>query len=690
MSSASVSEVSQTDPEYGAVVIQAWQALRPTLIPRSQFTSSVLSVTRRQERYARARYDIAERAFVRKTEPAVGVRKQALEEVKESALDPWDVDPAKLPSDTRQVCTCFECGGTKEVQCSACNAVGRLRCSTCNGSGQVVGQRGPKNCPSCRGRGNVDCPNCTNGMCACATCERTGKVYTWLEITGSPRREVCVDDPNLASRLHPNVADANDFDRSSWSNTLDAQVELDVARVSGLPTSLHPRLDARRDRIMNVRVQQFVANIFELKYGTVFGIGIVEFAGSPLRITHIDRAPLKRRSSRAFLAGLFGIVATLFAVGAYCGRHEWYSHHGAWPAAFGLALIGCAFVTIATFGWTRRTNARTRMSTLTPTLVAIAAAASSTLVLALSRPSIATARNALTTGNLEDAALAANALRATGHRDANLDLLLDDIHLHELREAASLESAAESAARPWNRDASRATATSWLRNEALKYARAARDRGDGPMLGRIAELISNQLPDDARTLRGDASYLVGLSCVSSDDAECAESQWKALHGLGEGEHAIALRDALASLCRTRLQDSVAKAANEQDPSAAVRTLEGAIEIIAMLGRIGVSASEDTTSRIALDLDRAKSAALRVERQEAIRIAREAAAEERRAVLERKRAEAASRREEQREAQRERQYAPLRCCDGTDSPSCICGGSHRGCCSHHGGVCGCSY
>jgi hypothetical protein len=29
-----------------------------------------------------------------------------------------------------------------------------------------------------------------------------------------------------------------------------------------------------------------------------------------------------------------------------------------------------------------------------------------------------------------------------------------------------------------------------------------------------------------------------------------------------------------------------------------------------------------------------------------------------------------------------------CCDGSPSPSCACPG-HRGCCSHHGGVCGCT-
>ena len=38
----------------------------------------------------------------------------------------------------------------------------------------------------------------------------------------------------------------------------------------------------------------------------------------------------------------------------------------------------------------------------------------------------------------------------------------------------------------------------------------------------------------------------------------------------------------------------------------------------------------------------------------------------------------------------RASASLRCGDGTDSPSCTCGGgAHRGCCSHHGGVRGCS-
>jgi hypothetical protein len=56
--------------------------------------------------------------------------------------------------------------------------------------------------------------------------------------------------------------------------------------------------------------------------------------------------------------------------------------------------------------------------------------------------------------------------------------------------------------------------------------------------------------------------------------------------------------------------------------------------------------------------------------------------EREAQAEARRQRAAERR------QRARNWAnePLQCCDGSSSPSCTRGGSHRGCCSRHGGVC----
>jgi hypothetical protein len=40
-------------------------------------------------------------------------------------------------------------------------------------------------------------------------------------------------------------------------------------------------------------------------------------------------------------------------------------------------------------------------------------------------------------------------------------------------------------------------------------------------------------------------------------------------------------------------------------------------------------------------------------------------------------------------ERVRGYRMVMCCDGTASPTCECSRrSHRGCCSHHGGMCGC--
>ncbi|KYF90183.1 hypothetical protein BE17_35260 [Sorangium cellulosum] len=67
--------------------------------------------------------------------------------------------------------------------------------------------------------------------------------------------------------------------------------------------------------------------------------------------------------------------------------------------------------------------------------------------------------------------------------------------------------------------------------------------------------------------------------------------------------------------------------------------------------------------------------------------REAAEEKQRQMKE----AAEERLRQMREAAEERREASLRvqCCDGSLSPSCLCGrSSYRGCCSHHGGVCGC--
>ena len=69
--------------------------------------------------------------------------------------------------------------------------------------------------------------------------------------------------------------------------------------------------------------------------------------------------------------------------------------------------------------------------------------------------------------------------------------------------------------------------------------------------------------------------------------------------------------------------------------------------------------------------------------------RQREAEERERAREARRREEEARREVARQEQLRREAnrpRPVRCCDGSASPGCYYGGSLRGCCSHHGGVC----
>ena len=70
----------------------------------------------------------------------------------------------------------------------------------------------------------------------------------------------------------------------------------------------------------------------------------------------------------------------------------------------------------------------------------------------------------------------------------------------------------------------------------------------------------------------------------------------------------------------------------------------------------------------------------IEKALKVREAEAEAARKREEAQERARAAAAAAREANRH---------VVCCDGVVSPSCLCAAdSHRGCCSHHGGICGC--
>ena len=100
-----------------------------------------------------------------------------------------------------------------------------------------------------------------------------------------------------------------------------------------------------------------------------------------------------------------------------------------------------------------------------------------------------------------------------------------------------------------------------------------------------------------------------------------------------------------------------------------------------LAQLALAADDVAAAERHLGLVRADSteaeAAAKLKKQVAVK---------RRQDEQRKRAE--ERRERARQAREESANRSLKCCDGSLSPTCSCSGSHRGCCSHHGGVCGC--
>ncbi len=119
----------------------------------------------------------------------------------------------------------------------------------------------------------------------------------------------------------------------------------------------------------------------------------------------------------------------------------------------------------------------------------------------------------------------------------------------------------------------------------------------------------------------------------------------------------------------------------------IRARDSLAETLAACQAIQLYLEDLETSETSLTKVRVDAACASAEARQQQEIARHEREERRRQEAEereRRRAERAA-----AAAQRGCELAPLLCRDGSLSPSCICGGSHRGCCSHHGGVAGCS-
>ena len=192
-------------------------------------------------------------------------------------------------------------------------------------------------------------------------------------------------------------------------------------------------------------------------------------------------------------------------------------------------------------------------------------------------------------------------------------------------------------------------------------------------------------------LRARISLFKAQRCLVEIDWRCARREEVALKSVGRLDDASrlfaltegALRDAIIAKQATakRTRDPRVRLAAQRDAieywAALVQPLKGdAVQIEAL------QAALEKNEAIVAKLDAAEA------RKRAAEAKRQASAEERAQRAEARRVLAAERAEQRREASRD--SSMLLCNDGTLSPTCTCGrSSYRGCCSHHGGVDGCS-
>jgi hypothetical protein len=200
-------------------------------------------------------------------------------------------------------------------------------------------------------------------------------------------------------------------------------------------------------------------------------------------------------------------------------------------------------------------------------------------------------------------------------------------------------------------------------NDARDHVRAARVVCLGSELIRIAELDADLPGKEAEHRRR----------LEQEEAERRER----LAAEKERRDAVKFEELAGSILE-RLNAASLKATQRRWLDARDDLARAASELHVFTGSKVESSERWGKLKTRLD-ELKKQSAPNVEKAEKAREAEEEA--------KRKREEAMQKAREAAEAAREASRR-VRCCDGSLSPSCLCNGSHRGCCSHHGGICGC--
>jgi hypothetical protein len=563
-----------------------------------------------------------------------------------------------------------------------------------------MGQRGMKNCPSCRGRTTVQCKACSKGRIECPTCAGVGRVRAWLEVESTINVEIKVHPPIGITALHRGLHAAEDLDRDPGTYRIPRVHDSGwVDRLSGsLPFELQATLDPVADRIIGQREQAFQSDVFHLTYATRRSFGVVDVSGDPPGILPGSNWwPLRRRLLLAMFAGIVMFMAAALFHGAYVGRTAWFHEHGnSGPIAVLGLLAAIVTSVLVAHSWLPQ-PARRSIRIKVKTAVIGAAWLAMVILWFTGGPSIEGIQASLAQGDLPAARHEADAIQAIHASPDGIEEPLrlltqreeeaesarrhadDEQHLEHVTRAQTLASAVESLAARW-----------WSEDFASQ-ARAA-------VLARASTEVEQHFQ------AGSSAGLIEVAAlVEAIDAATA-ARARALSALARASECLVLADfdctiaALDAWKQQPLSDPPATAAYETTRE------KTRAELHQWLVRASFKQADLAERKLALELAVANAqlyhgafgkppTPVQGLRAQLARTEQQIEKERQRAALLEQRRKAAEEREARRQAAEERRqqrrYAPLLCNDGSHSPSCTCGGSWQGCCSHHGGVAGCS-
>lgn len=530
----------------------------------------------------------------------------------------------------------------------------------------------------------------------------------WLEVERAESVQVRVHPRRGLAQLNPRVDEVADFDMArTGSATPLADDSGWIAPVAcGLGAELDPTLGSANDRVVGQRIQKFESAVYGVPYRTRLGGGTVRVSGQGVVLPDSEWAPLRRRAWVSAAAGGVALVAGLAVVGQYVGQHPWFEAHGNAGPMRALVLVAAVLVALCVARALLAGASRNRVwlgALAAPVGLAWLGIAG---LWTADGPSMDAVARAMEAGDLEDAQAELDAVRALlgkvdgyaageqqladaqAEREAQRKRQEDADHLARVTDATTLTRGVSEAKGTWHHEAVALRAVEVLRRKGARELERAVQVGDVDALKNLVALLKPVDKTLAATATAEHKLAAASACVATQDFACASEELDAwteadTAAVPEGRYA----DVHESMVRS-LEQTIRDAPLDADD---LTKRVAALDTVLAQARLYERLTDQRSPRKIGGLERAKTKAQRKlaaqERAAAQRVARAAKTEARRQAA----AERKARRAKKAKRSSTRRSSGwgggrVQCCDGTLSPSCRYGGSLRGCCSHHGGVC----